>query len=127
MRTFQKLFKISDTASISTPSFYLSSFISVFLHTLLFSTIYSQQPENYILPDCQNAFHNHCHRSLCCRCHRHHVPVDQPNISVATERNVTATVEIVKDNNNIKVARITYITVDVDYFDKLAPPISRIY
>lgn len=39
---------------------------------------------------------------------------------------MTATVEIVKNNNNIKVARITYITVDVDYFDKLAPPISRL-
>lgn len=52
-------------------------------------------------------------------------PIDQPKVGVATEGNVTATVEVVKTNDGIDVARITYTTVDVEHPDKLAPPISR--
>lgn len=52
-------------------------------------------------------------------------PVDQPKVGVATEGNVTATVEVVKTDDGIDVARITYTTVDVEHPDKLAPPVSR--
>lgn len=52
-------------------------------------------------------------------------PIDQPKVGVATEGNVTATVEVVKTDDGIDVARITYTTVDVEHPDKLAPPVSR--
>lgn len=52
-------------------------------------------------------------------------PVDQPKVGVATEGNVTATVEMVKTDDGIDVARITYTTVDVEHPDKLAPLVSR--
>lgn len=52
-------------------------------------------------------------------------PVDQPKVGVATEGNVTATVEVVKTDDGIDVTRITYTNVDVEHPDKLAPPVSR--
>ncbi|KAK7698162.1 hypothetical protein SLS64_012837 [Diaporthe eres] len=51
--------------------------------------------------------------------------VAQPKVGVATDGNVTATVEMVNDDGT-EVARITYTTVDVDQPDKLAPPVSRL-
>ncbi|KAI7782383.1 hypothetical protein LA080_013529 [Diaporthe eres] len=52
--------------------------------------------------------------------------VAQPKVGVATDGNVTATVEMVKHDDGTEVARITYTTVDVDQPDKLAPPVSRL-
>lgn len=51
--------------------------------------------------------------------------VAQPKVGVATDGNVTATVEMVKNDDGTEVARITYATVDVDHPDKLAPPVTR--
>lgn len=52
-------------------------------------------------------------------------PVDRPTIGVATEGNVTATVEMVKTDDGADVARITCSTVDADHPDKLAAPVTR--
>lgn len=52
--------------------------------------------------------------------------VAQPKVGVATDGNVTATVEMVKNDDGTEVARITYTTVDVDHPDKLAPPVSHL-
>lgn len=52
--------------------------------------------------------------------------VDQPNVGIATDGNVTATVEMIKTDDGSDVARITYTTVDVDHPDKLAAPVSRL-
>lgn len=52
--------------------------------------------------------------------------VAQPKVGVATDGNVTATVEMVKNDDGTEVARITYTTVDVDHSDKFAPPVTRL-
>lgn len=56
-------------------------------------------------------------------------PVDQANnarIGTATEGNVTATVEMVKTDDGVDVARITYTTVDVEHPEKFSAPVTRI-
>lgn len=53
-------------------------------------------------------------------------PVDLPKVGVATDGNITATVEMVKTNDGADVAHITYATVDVDHPDKLAAPVNRL-
>lgn len=56
-------------------------------------------------------------------------PVDQANnarIGTATEGNVSATVEMVKTDDGVDVARITYTTVDVEHPEKFSAPVTRI-
>lgn len=52
--------------------------------------------------------------------------VDQPKVGIATDGNVTATVEMIKTDDGSDVARITYTALDVDHPDKLAAPVSRL-